>query len=88
MNKIRLFRVVQNYGFKKLATDCGISEGHLSHLENCTRNPSKAVMERVAHALGKTVQEVFYDDFTAQEVDFMTENSISFHVDPVHSVKP
>ena len=60
MNKIRHFRQEQGLQLRDLVEATGLSMGHLSHLENGNKEPSKAAMEAIAKALNKTVPEVFY----------------------------
>ena len=69
MNKIKYFRIMQGLQLKDLVIATGLSMGHLSHLENGNRQPSKETMELIADALGKTVQEVFYSEFTVEEAE-------------------
>lgn len=66
-NKIKFYRLTQGLQLKVLAADTGLSQGHLSHLENGDKQPSKATMESIAKALNRTVPEVFYNDYTAEE---------------------
>lgn len=48
---------------KDLAAQAGITKAYLSDLENGkAQNPSKAVMDKLAAALGSTVQELFYGE--------------------------
>ena len=63
-NKMRFYRITQGLLLKSIAYTTGLSEGHLSRLENGDKQPSKAAMESIAKALNRTVQEVFYDDYT------------------------
>lgn len=60
MNKIRYYRQEQGLQLRDLVEATGLSMGHLSHLENGNKEPSKAAMELIAEALKKTVPEVFY----------------------------
>lgn len=60
MNKIRQYRQEQGLQLRDLVEATGLSMGHLSHLENGNKEPSKAAMEAIAKALRKTVPEVFY----------------------------
>jgi len=63
MNKIKILRAKNKISLKQLAEKTGLSIGYLSHLENGSRNnPSKEAMERIAMALGKTVQEIFFPE--------------------------
>lgn len=60
MNKIRHYRQERGQQLRELAEATGLSMGHLSHLENGNKEPSKVAMETIAKALNKTVPEVFY----------------------------
>ena len=64
MNKIRFYRVQRGLQLKDMAIATGLSIGHLSHLENGGREPSKAAMEDIAKFLGQTVPDVFYPSDT------------------------
>lgn len=68
MNKIKFFRLTQGLQLKSLAIDTGLSLGHLSHLENGDKQPSKSAMESIAEALNRTVPEVFYDGYSDEDV--------------------
>ncbi len=70
-NKIKFFRLTQGLQLKALAVDTGLSLGHLSHLENGGKQPSKSAMEAIATALKRTVQEVFYDDYTDADAELL-----------------
>lgn len=78
MNKIKYFRIVQGLQLKDLAMAAKVTIGHVSHLENGTREPSKAAMEAIAAALSKTVPEVFYTPMTVAETDYLAARGFSF----------
>lgn len=67
MNKVRYYRLVKGLLLKDLAENTGLSVGHLSHIENGSKQPSKSAMEAIAFAVGSTVPEVFYTPLTAEE---------------------
>lgn len=67
MNKVRYYRVKGNLLLKDLSEKTGLSVGHLSHIENGSKQPSKSAMESIANAVGRTVPEVFYEPLTATE---------------------
>ena len=79
MNKIKYFRIMQGLQLKDLVIATGLSMGHLSHLENGNRQPSKETMEAVAEALNKTVPEVFYSDFTVEEAKALAAKGYAVH---------
>ncbi len=78
-NKIKFHRLTQGLQLKVLASDTGLSLGHLSHLENGGKQPSKATMEKIAAALNRTVPEVFYDDYTAEDVEKLAKCGYELH---------
>lgn len=62
-NKIKMYRKESGLKLKDVAERCGISVGYLCHLEKGTRsNPSKEIMENIAIALDKTIQEIFFSN--------------------------
>lgn len=62
-NKIKETRKEQGITLMKLSNITGISAGYICHLEKGTRkNPSAQMMEKIASALNKSVQEVFFDE--------------------------
>lgn len=79
MNKIKYFRITQGLQLKDLVIATGLSMGHLSHLENGNRQPSKEAMEAIAKALNKTVPEVFYSDFTVEEAQELAAKGYAVH---------
>lgn len=70
-NKIKFFRLTQGLQLKALAVDTGLSLGHLSHLENGGKQPSKPAMEAIAKALNRSVPEVFYEDYTDADIELL-----------------
>lgn len=67
MNKVRYYRLKQDLLLKDLSEKTGLSVGHLSHIENGSKQPSKSAMEAIAQAVGHTVPEVFYTPLTVIE---------------------
>jgi putative transcriptional regulator len=67
MNKIKFYRVQKGLQLKDIAVATRLTIGHLSHLENGSRIPSKTAMEAIAEALGQTVPEVFYPSEAGSE---------------------
>ena len=62
-NKMKKFRKERGMTLEKLSLKTGISVGYLSHLERGTReNPTSIIMDKIAKALGKSVQEVFFEE--------------------------
>ncbi|MBQ9298199.1 MAG: helix-turn-helix transcriptional regulator [Clostridia bacterium] len=62
-NKMKKIRKEKGITLEKLASKTGISVGYLSHLERGTReNPTIIIMDKIAFALEKSVQEVFFDE--------------------------
>lgn len=64
MNKLEYYRIIQGMQLKDLVLATGYSMGHISHIENGSRQPSREAMDKIAVALGKTVPEVFYTDLS------------------------
>ena len=64
MNKnLKIARIREEYTQKELAANAGITGKYLSQLERgISSNPSKPVMEKIAGALGASVQELFFED--------------------------
>lgn len=67
MNKVRYYRLQSGLLLKDLEEKTGLSMGHLSHIENGNKQPSKSAMEAIAKAVGRTVPEVFYALITEME---------------------
>ncbi|PNT91261.1 helix-turn-helix transcriptional regulator [Clostridium thermosuccinogenes] len=63
VNRIKEYRKELGLTVRALSEKVGIAVGYISILENDTSNstnPTKATMDKIAAALGKTVPEVFY----------------------------
>lgn len=69
MNKIKYYRILSDnkLTLEEISKETGLSAGYLCHLENESREPSKETMIKIAAALGKSVQEVFFTELTAEE---------------------
>ena len=62
MNNMKLYRKEKNYTLKRLSELTNISVGYLCHLENGSRNnPSMHVLNKIAVALHRSVEEVFFN---------------------------
>jgi transcriptional regulator with XRE-family HTH domain len=61
---------------ESISKETGLSVGYLSHLENESREPSKETMEKIAAALGKTVQEVFFTELTPEEALELVKSAV------------
>lgn len=60
-NNLKKIRMEQQLTIRELSEISGVSMGYICHLELGTRNnPSKAVMQKIAEALGKNVIEIFF----------------------------
>lgn len=55
MNKVKYYRLISGLLLKDLSEKTGLSVGHLSHIENGNKQPSKSAMESIALAVGSTV---------------------------------
>lgn len=73
MNRVRYYRLQLGLTQAGLAAVIGVQPGTLSHLENGTRNASGKMMVRVAHALRRTVTEVFFNEDTEAPAQQNTE---------------
>ena len=61
MNKIDYYRKKTKMSYGKIAKEAGVTASYVCLLAKGERtNPSKETMERIANALGRTVQEVFF----------------------------
>jgi transcriptional regulator with XRE-family HTH domain len=59
--ELRKIREKKKIGLNELARTIGVSPSYLSQLERGIKsNPSKETMEKIAAALKKPVQEVFF----------------------------
>ena len=61
MNKVKYYRLISGLLLKDLSEKTGLSVGHLSHIENGNKQPSKSAMESIALAVGSTVPEIKED---------------------------
>ena len=62
MNKMKYYRKERKMTLKELSLITNISIGYLCHLENGSRNnPSMSVLNRIATALDKSIEEVFFN---------------------------
>jgi len=62
--RIRSARRLKNMTLKELATSSGISEGHMSKIENDKTEASLALLHRVAQSLGMSL-DFFFDESDA-----------------------
>ena len=56
---LRRLRVARNVSQEDLAVDADIDRTYVSRLERGRENPTVAVLERIAHALGVQIVEFF-----------------------------
>ena len=61
-NRIRVARAEHRVTQKALAKTVGVSEPYINHVENGSATPSIAIALRIGKALGKTVDELFYEE--------------------------
>ena len=62
MNRMKEYRLEKHYTLKQLSKLTDISVGYLCHLEKGSRkNPSMNVLNKIAEALNKSVDEVFFN---------------------------
>lgn len=63
MNKVKYYRLISGLLLKDLSEKTELSVGHLSHIENGNKQPSKSAMESIALAV--TVKRIAYwKDYT------------------------
>lgn len=79
-NRIKKLRIEKGYSQKEMASICGISYSTYSNYENNNREPSMKQIEKIAHALNITTDELLcynknIDAFTIQTID-----NYSFHI--------
>ena len=48
MNKVKYYRLISGLLLKDLSEKTGLSVGHLSHIENGNKQPSKSAMESIS----------------------------------------
>ena len=61
MNKMKIYRKEKGLTLKQLSAKTKVSIGYLCHLENGSRsNPSMNVLNKIANALDKGVDELFF----------------------------
>jgi transcriptional regulator with XRE-family HTH domain len=61
VNNIKFYRNNLELSVYKVAELSGLTASYISNLENENRtNPSREAMKKISHALGQTVQEVFF----------------------------
>ncbi len=53
-------RIVAGYSQRKLGRETGISGAYLSQIERGERNPSPTVAKKIADALGKEFDDLFF----------------------------
>lgn len=83
MNKVKYYRLISGLLLKDLSEKTGLSVGHLSHIENGNKQPSKSAMESIALAVGSTVPEVFYTPLTAEETYIFRTVTIPVCITPI-----
>lgn len=60
-NSLKSIRKEKGMTLKEVADIAGVSAGYICHLEKGSRkNPSREVMEKVAHALNRSISEIFF----------------------------
>ncbi len=62
INKIAEIRQMKKLSQDKLAQKANITRPYLSDLENNKKKPSYEVANRIAKALEKPMEEIFFDD--------------------------
>lgn len=62
MNNLKLYRKKLNLGLKELSDYVGVSERHLSFIENGRRMPSLPVAKKIADFLQCTIEDIFFNE--------------------------
>mgnify|MGYP002552175311 CR=1 FL=1 len=57
MNKVKYYRLISGLLLKDLSEKTGLSVGHLSHIENGNKQPSKSAMEERKIVQKQVLQE-------------------------------
>ena len=57
--RIKYLRQKRRWSQEDLALNSNINRNYISYLENCRRNPSLEILERITVALGITLEELF-----------------------------
>lgn len=61
MNRMKMYRKQKKMTLRELSDITNLSIGYLCHLENGSRNnPSMYVLNRIADALNKSVEDIFF----------------------------
>lgn len=75
-NNVAYFRILKGYSQDYLAQEAHISRPHLSEIENCkVQNIGGKTMSNIAAALGRTVQEVFFDQSVKHKQHIKKQNA-------------
>lgn len=59
MNKLKEYRIKNNYSQEKLAYETGVTVRYIAFLESGDRTPSLALAANIAKKLNATVDEIF-----------------------------
>lgn len=92
-NMIKKIRISKNISLTDLATLANIDKGHLSHIENGTRNPSHSALKNICKALEIPYQQLMYSydkTLNDSQLDYGIVNHIPYNkvlaVDKINSI--
>lgn len=68
MNNVAKFRDLKNLRQGDLAAMVGVSQPHISRIENGDEGPPLALFREIANALGVTLADLFADDRSESEL--------------------
>ena len=57
--RIKYLRGLKKWSQEDLALEAGVNKNYLSDLERGSRNPTVKVLEKIAHALGISLEQLF-----------------------------
>lgn len=60
-NLVKNLRTELNLSQNDLAVKVGVTPKYIGFIENGERNPSLLVAKRISEALGKSIDEIFFD---------------------------
>lgn len=81
-NMIKKIRTSKNISLTDLANLANIDKGHLSHIENGTRNPSHSALKKICRALEIPYQQLMYSydkTLNDRQIDYGIVNHIPYN---------
>lgn len=77
--RVRQLRTERSWSLEELSTKCGVSRSMLSQIERGEANPTLAVALRIAHALGKSLDELIDAPEAMSAIEVIRANDPTFH---------